>query len=87
MLSVVVFPMVSCNYFYSPFLLPIPSIVSNIFPINSSISVIWKHKTRATSHVPVGVFPIMPVYRKLEKGHFGNVSESHKLTDFVKMRL
>jgi hypothetical protein len=36
---------------------------------------------------PTTLLPITPVYRKLEKGHFGNVSESHKLTNFVKMRL
>jgi|SRR4029450_12151786 hypothetical protein len=42
------------------------SIVSNIFPINSSISVIWKQQARATSHAPPEAFPIMYVYRKLE---------------------
>jgi hypothetical protein len=35
-------------------------------PINSSISVIWKHETRATSHAAWGMFPITPGYRKLE---------------------
>src|SRR5215217_3578108 len=41
-----------------------------VWPINSSISVIWKHETRATSHAAPGAFPISPVYRKEKKGHF-----------------
>ena len=79
--------MVSCNY--STRLLSICQslfILANIFPINSSISVIGKHETRATSHAPVGAFPITAVYRKLGKGHFGYVSKSHKLTNSAKMR-
>src|SRR4030095_16684026 len=43
------------------------SIVSNIFPINSSISVIWKQQDRATSHAAPGAFPITSVYRKEEE--------------------
>ena len=42
------------------------SIVANIFPITSSISVMWKQQTRATSHAPPGAFPITSGYRKLE---------------------
>ena len=41
------------------------STLANMFPINKRFSVIWKHKTRAISHAAPGVFPIMPVYRKL----------------------
>src|SRR5207248_9926486 len=43
-------------------------ILSNIFPINKRISVIWKQKARATSHTPAEAFPIMPVYRKVREG-------------------
>ena len=41
----------------------------SIFPITSSISVIWKHQTHATSHAPAEAFPITPCYRKYD--HYG----------------
>jgi hypothetical protein len=41
----------------------------NVWPINSSISVIWKHEARATSHAPAEAFPIMSVYRKWTLPH------------------
>src|SRR4029453_11436894 len=60
--------MVSINYSTPPLsFCQSLSILANIFPINSSISVIWKQKTRATSHAPVEAFPITSVYRKFRK--------------------
>src|SRR4029434_344620 len=44
-----------------------PNHLTKTFPINNTFSLIWKHKTRATSHVAPEAFPIMSVYRKEEE--------------------